>query len=99
MLQYQIHNKVKRSGRYEMVLMTKYILEEKELAGIDRFLGNMDDLTADNIRRAIKRTKGPYERNYKQDPVVDMECLSFILFNTDAIWLQENCLDKLFTYS
>lgn len=98
MLQYQIQNKVKRRGKYEIVLMTKYILDDKELAGIDRFLGNMDDLTADNIRRAIKRTERPYERNYKQDPVVDMECLSFILFNADAIWLQENCLNKLFTY-
>ena len=51
MLQYQIQNKVKRRGKYEIVLMTKYILDDKELAGIDRFLGNMDDLTADNIRK------------------------------------------------
>ena len=82
-----------------MVLMTKYILVDKELAGIDRFLCNMDDLTADSIRSAIKRTKRPYERKYKQDPAVDYECLSFILFNADAAWLQENCLNKLFTYS
>lgn len=99
MLQYEVPNKIKRGGKYELVLMMKYIVSPSEIAGIESFLARMDDFKADSVRVAISRTKRPYERKYRQDPEAPDGCLAFILFNTDATWLQENCLNKLFTYS
>lgn len=97
MLKYQVHTKVRRNNWSETVLMTKYIVVEEEFSAIERFLGRTDDFEAENIRMAMKRTKRPYEPKYRQDPVVDYPCFSFILFNSDAGWLQTNCLDKMFT--
>ena len=82
MLQYVINNRMKRSGRMEMVQMIKYIVSPEELAGIDRFLVKLDDDVVHGVRTAIKRTNS----------------LAFILFKPDAAWLQENCLNKLFKY-
>ena len=98
MLQYQINNKMKRSGRMETVLMMKYVVSPRELAGIDDFLSRLDDDAVHNVRAAIKRTNRPYERRYKADPEAPTGSLSFILFSSDATWLQDNCLNKLFKY-
>lgn len=98
MLQYEIQNKIKRGGKFETVLMTKYIVSPTEISGIERFLGQMDNLVADNVRAAIFRTKRPYERKYKQDPEAPDGWLAFILFKNESTWLQNNCLNKLFTY-
>ena len=98
MLQYEINNKMKRNGRMEMVRMIKYVVSSVELEGIDRFLTKLDDDAVHNVRAAIKRTSRPYERKYKHDPEAPTNSLAFILFKADAAWLQENCLDKLFTY-
>ena len=100
MWQYEIHNKVKRRGRMETVLMTKYVLSQAELDGIIRYLDriDLDDVTVANVRMAIIRTQRLYERKYRYDPVAPDGSLAFILFKPDAIWLQDNCLNKLFTY-
>lgn len=98
MLQYVINNRMKRSGRMEMVQMIKYIVSPEELAGIDRFLVKLDDDAVHGVRTAIKRTNRPYERKYKNDPEAPSDSLAFILFKPDAAWLQENCLNKLFKY-
>ena len=50
MLQYQINNKMKRSGRMETVLMMKYVVSPRELAGIDDFLSRLDDDAVPNVR-------------------------------------------------
>ena len=99
MLQYDINNKMKRKGRMEMVLMTKYVLSMDELQGIFRYLDQVDDPAVDNVRVAITRTQRQYERKYRHDPHAPDGSLAFILFKSDATWLQENCLNKLFTYS
>lgn len=98
MLQYQINNKIKRSGRMETVLMMKYIVSPRELARIDDFLCGLDDDAVHGVRAAIKRTNRPYERKYKADPEAPTDSLSFILFSPEATWLQVNCLNKLFKY-
>lgn len=98
MLQYQINNKIKRNGRVETVQMMKYIVSPSELEGIDKFLIQMDDDNIYKIRMAIQRTRRPYERKYGSDPVAPVDSMAFILFQSDAAWFQENCLNKLFTY-
>lgn len=98
MLQYQIHNKMKRNGAMETVLMMKYVVSARELAGIDNFLSRLDDDAVHGVRAAIKRTNKPYERKYKTDPEAPADSFSFILFTRDATWLQENCLNQLFKY-
>lgn len=98
MLQYEINNKMKRGGRMETVRMMKYVVSSVELEGIERFLTRLDDDNVHSVRTAIKRTTKPYERRYKQDPEAPIGSLAFILFKSDAAWLQENCLNKLFTY-
>ena len=98
MLQYEINNKMNRSGQMKMVRMMKYVVSSVELEGIERFLAKLDDDTVHSVRAAIKRTSRPYERRYKQDPEAPSGSLAFILFKSDAAWLQENCLNKLFTY-
>ena len=98
MLQYLINNRMKRSGRVEMVQMMKYIVSPEELAGIDSFLIGLEDDAVHGVRTAIKRTNRPYERRYKDDPEAPSNSLAFILFKPDAVWLQENCLNKLFKY-
>lgn len=98
MLQYEINNKMKRSGRMEMIKMMKYIVSFEELEGIKRFLFKLDDDTVHGVRVAINRTSRPYERKYAQDPEAPPGSFAFILFKPDAVWLQENCLNKLFTY-
>lgn len=98
MLQYEINNRMKRNGRMELVRMMKYVVSPGELDGIQRYLSNLDDDAVHNIRMAITRTNRPYERKYKNDPDAPIGSLTFILFKPDAAWLQENCLNKLFTY-
>ena len=98
MLQYEINNRLTRHGRMELVRMMKYVVSPGELDGIQRYLSNLDDDAVHNIRMAITRTNRPYERKYKNDPDAPIGSLAFILFKPDAAWLQENCLNKLFTY-
>ena len=98
MLQYEINNRMKRNGRMEMVRMMKYVVSPEELDGIQRYLSKLDDDAVHNVRMAIIRTNRPYERKYQNDPDAPMGSLAFILFKSDAAWLQENCLNKLFTY-
>lgn len=100
MLQYEINNKIKRNGRLEVVLMEKYVVSPVELEGIMRFLSNSQNLQKDvvnNVQVAIKRTERIYERKYAYDPEAPLNSRTFILFKSDAMWLQEYCLNKLFT--
>ena len=98
MLHKTFKKEMMRSGGKVPTVMHKYLVTQEEWDDILTFLNDhSEEKQMKELVYSLHRTRLPYRRQYKDDPVAaNGEDISFLLFPETAAYFHEHCLKALY---